>query len=674
MKMPSRPRVRRWTTILVLLLQTLPGRAQDSAESPQGSAAEFKKLSLAELMEIEVVSVSRRLEKLSESPSAIQVITAEDVRRSGASSLPEALRLADNLTVAQKSANAWAITARGFNTDLANKLLVLIDGRTVYTPLFSGVFWDRQDVLLEDLQRIEVISGPGGTLWGANAVNGVINVITRNAADSQGLYLEGGAGTNLRAFTGLRYGGKLGSSAFFRVYGKYFDRDGQVFPDGRDAGDSSRMGQGGFRIDSLASGANTFTLQGDAYGGDLQQATGGESNVSGGNLLGRWSRVFSTNSNTTLQVYYDRTHLSLPVPASMINGIPLAPAGRLKDDLDTLDFDFQHRLTLSEKHRVVWGLGYRFTHDVVENAPALAFEPPRLDRNLFSAFAQDEIAVRPRLALTLGTKVEHNDYTGFEVEPSVRLRWTASDNTTLWAAASRAIRAPSRVDRHERLPTPGFAPLVQNLLIGGADFASETLVAWEAGLRVQLGQKVSASLSTFFNQYDHVRSTATSPPPAVLGLPLVFKNDLEAETYGLELSGDYQPAGWWRLHAGYAYLHGEVRVRPGGTDFNNALNETADPKHQGSLRSSMNLPRGVELDLALRAVSSFLYNTSGVPAEVPGYTEADAQLTWHATKKLTLSVIGRNLLHPQHLEYVISSPNPREEIERSVLGKVTVRW
>lgn len=667
------PRICRWLCGLVLLDPSVTAKAQESTP-PQESAADLKKLSLAELMEIEVTSVSRRPEKLSESPSAIQVITGEDIRRSGASNLPDALRLADNLTVAQKASHAWAITARGFNTDLANKLLVLIDGRTVYTPLFSGVFWDRQDTLLEDVDRIEVISGPGGTQWGANAVNGVINVISKSARDSQGLYLEGGGGTQLRGFAGLRYGGALAEDVHFRVYAKYFDRDGEVFPNGRDAGDSWRLGQGGFRLDSLQSEKNSLTLQGDFYGGDAERATGGTSDVGGGNVLFRWSRAASARSNTTLQLYFDRTHLSDPIPASVINSLPLAPAGRLVDDLDTLDLDFQHRLAVGSAHRLVWGLAYRFTHDEVGNAPALAFVPPILDRNLFSAFAQDEFAVSPSVAVTLGSKVEHNDYTGFEVEPSLRLRWNSSSRTTLWAAVSRAVRAPSRVDRHERLPTPGLAPLVENLLVGGRNFRSETLVAWEAGLRAQIAQKAQGSLSAFYNRYDSIRSTSPSPPPSALGLPLFFENNLEASTHGLEVSLDYQPTAWWRLHTGYAFLGEDVRVAPGKTDFNKALNETADPRHQWAARSSVNVGSAVEADLAIRRVGSFTFNSAGVPATVPAYTEATAQLAWRATKRLGLSVVGQNLLHARHLEYVISSPNPREEISRAVHAKVTLRW
>lgn len=619
-------------------------------------------------MNVEVTSVTKAPEKLWEAASAIQVVTGDDIRRSGASSIPEALRLADNLDVAQKNSHNWAISARGFNTDSANKLLVLMDGRSVYTPLFSGVFWDQQDYLLEDIDRIEVISGPGGTLWGANAVNGVINIISKSAKDTQGLYVEGGGGSLLQDFGGVRYGGTLASNVFFRVYGKYFDRDNQLFPNGNDASDSWRMGQGGFRMDAEPSSGNTLTLQGDFYGGDENLPTGGSARVNGNNVLGRWSHTFSDDSSMSLQLYYDRTHLSDPIPANAF-----APAGTLLDDLDTYDLDFQHHFHLGERNHFVWGFGYRFTHDVVENAPALAFSPATLDHNLFSGFVQDEITLVKTVSLTLGTKVEHNDYTGFEFEPGVRLAWKPTEQQTIWGAVSRAVRAPSRVDRDIRLPTPAFSPIVNNLLIGGAGFESETVIAYELGYRAQLGSRISGSISIFYNEYDDVRSTSLSPPDPLFGLPfpLFYANNLEGETYGTELSANYRVFDWWHLHGGYNLLDEHIRVKPGQSDFNNALNETADPQQRFSIRSSMDLPQNIELDAGLRWVDSFRFNNSGAPATVPSYLELDVRLSWHPTKNLELSIVGQNLLHDHHLEYVISSPNPREEIARGVYGKVT---
>ena len=345
-------------------------------------------MSLEQLMEIEVTSVSRRPERLLSAPAAVQVITGDDIRRSGAPDLPEALRLAGQLDVAQKNAHEWIISARGFSSDVGNKLLVLMDGRTLYTPLFSGVFWDRQDYLLEDVERIEAISGPGGTLWGANAVNGVINITTKSAEATQGFYAEGGGGTGPNGFAGARYGGSLAPDVFFRVYGKYTDHPEEAVASGAGSKDGWNTSQAGFRIDATPGDRDRLTLQGDVYTNNEGIQSGGQANAGGGNLLGRWSRTFSENSDMSLQVYYDHTHLRMPVPAAFF-----APAGRLKDDLDTFDADFQHRFRLSERHSVLWGLGYRATHDSVQNAPGLGFFPAKLNQSLYSAFVQDEITL-----------------------------------------------------------------------------------------------------------------------------------------------------------------------------------------------------------------------------------------------------------------------------------------
>lgn len=646
---------------LMVLAQDLG--AQTAAEANLGV---LKKLSLEELMNLEVTSVSKRAEKISEAASAIQVITSETIRRSGATTIPDALRLAGNLQVAQKGSHAWGISARGFNTDLANKLLVLVDGRAVYTPLYSGVFWARQDYLLEDIERIEVISGPGGTLWGANAVNGVINITTKSAAETPGLYLEAGAGDALPVLAGVRYGGRLAPKVHFRVYGRHAERDGAVFADGRDAPDDWRMTLGGFRIDAETDANDRLTLQGDAYSSDQEIATGGSGRESGHNLLGRWSKTLANDSDLRLQVYYDHTHLVTPAAALVLNGVTFAPAGILRDDLDTYDVDLQHRLHRGTRHELVWGLGYRFTHDVVANAPSLGFLPPRLDQHLFSVFAQDEISLREDLALTLGTKVEHNDYTGIEVEPSVRLRWQARPNQMLWAAVSRAIRTPSRIDRDvAQAPPPSLG-----LLHGSPDFDSEKLVAYELGYRLQAGPRLAAALSLFYNRYDDVRSTSTTP---VTILPFHFANNLEGETHGLELSFDYGLTDWWRLHGGFNLLREHLRIKPGRADLNSARNETADPEHQFTLRSSMDLPRDWFLDAAFRWVDDLVINNGGAAAVVSAYAELDARLAWRPVPDIELSLVGRNLLHNQHAEYGAPGPG-RLEIARSVHGKISWRF
>jgi iron complex outermembrane recepter protein len=651
---------RNWFASAMILYGYAATAAADNAAS---SIGELKQLNVEDLMNVQVTSVARHPERLIEAASAIQVITQEDIRRSGATSIPEALRLADNLQVAQKNSHDWAISSRGFNTALANKLLVMIDGRTVYTPLYSGVFWDVQDYVLADIERIEVISGPGGTLWGANAVNGVINIITKGAKDTQGLYAQAGGGSRPQDFADLRYGGALSPDTQFRIYGKYFDRGSEVLANGDSASDSWRQGRGGFRVDSDASTIDKLTLQGDVYGGHEDEQTGGTSDTSGENVLGRWSRRISDTSDLGLQSYIDRTHTSNPAAALIINGLEFAGPGIFKDDLTTYDVDFQHRFRVGTANSVVWGWGFRYSHDVVNNAPSLAFLPPTLDRDLYSIFAQDEIALRSDLSLTLGSKLERNNYTGFEVEPNVRLSWILNSKEALWGAVSRAVRTPSRIDQDfsEAAP-PHFV-----ILEGGSDFKSESVVAYELGYRVQLDRQLSASVSSFFNHYDDIRSTTITPTTL---LPFFFANGLEGDTYGIEFTSNYQVTDTWSLHAGYTLLKEHLHVKPGQVDINDALNETADPQHQFSLRSSLNLPRHIEFDTALRWVDTLHNNNGAVVGTVPSYFEMDSHLAWHASDRLEFALVGQNLLHNRHPEYGFPSP-ARPEIERTAYGKFT---
>ena len=651
------------SALACVLVSMLIGASR--ADMSADSTGELKQMSLEELMDIQITSVARHPESLRQAAAAIQVITREDIRRSGASSIPEALRLAGNLEVARKNAHDWGISARGFNSSLANKLLVMIDGRTVYTPLYSGVFWDAQDYLLEDIDRIEVISGPGGTLWGANAVNGVINIITRSAADSQGLYAEGGGGTQLRGLAGARYGGMLAPDVGFRVYGKYFDRDDEVLADGARAGDGWHRAQGGFRVDSDASRANTFSAHGDFYAGHEGLNTGGAAQTAGGNLVGRWSHVVTTESDFSLQAYYDRTHLLIPIVPFVLNGIELAPAGNLHDDLSTYDIDFQHRFSLGPRHHIVWGTGYRFSHDVVENAPAIAFLPTTLDRNLFSAFVQDQIAISAKLSLILGSKLEHNDYTGFEVEPNVRLQWTWTPNQTLWSAISRAARTPSRIDRDLTEPAPPRTLVLR----GGRDYGSEYVTAYELGYRGEISSTMTGSLSTFYNEYRDVRSTSVTPGTI---LPLFFANNVAGHTDGLELSTRYQLADFWSLQVNYDYLQESLHVRPGQFDLGNAGNEMADPRHQAALRSSMSLATHLEVDASLRWVDALRFQNGSVTGEVPSYFELDTRIAW-VLERVELALVGQNLLHARHPEYGFVDPG-REQIQRGVYGKISWRY
>lgn len=649
---------------LTLLLAA--GARAAMAQSADDTTENLKSLSLDQLMNVEVTSVSRHPEKLLQTASAIQVITREDIRRSGATSIPEALRLADNLEVAQKNSHDWAISARGFNTALANKLLVMIDGRTVYTPLFSGVFWDVQDYPLEDIERIEVISGPGGTLWGANAVNGVINIITRKASDTQGGYVEGGGGNQPQEFGGVRYGDSLGEATQFRVYGKYFDGGDESIANGSPAQDSWHQVQGGFRMDSALSSQDSLSVHGDIRDGRENEEAEDTARTGGGNLVGQWIHQSDSGSQISLQSYYDRTHLADPIPEATIADIPIAPAGFLKDDLTTLDVDFQDQMQTGAVHHLIWGMGYRFTHDVVQNAPGLGFFPTTLNQDLYSAFVQDEIALRTDLSLTAGSKIEHNDYTGFQYEPNVRMQWSWVPTQTLWGAVSRAVRDPSRIDDNLKEATP---PLLV-ILEGAGDFRSEEVIAYELGYRAQLDARTSVTVSTYFNDYNDVRSTSITP---VTLLPFFFQNNLEGHTAGAELSGTYQVLDNWSLHLGYDLLQEHLHVKPGQFDLDDALNETSDPQQQVALRSSATLFGMLDLDTALRWVDRLVTNNGPTPGIVPSYFGLDTRLAWHVSRGVELSLVGQNLLQPRHVEYGFPSPL-REEIDRSVYAKASWRF
>ncbi|HYK19402.1 MAG TPA: TonB-dependent receptor [Pyrinomonadaceae bacterium] len=593
-------------------------------------------------MDVEVTSVSRRPEKLSQTASSIQVITGEEIRRSGATTLPEALRLASNLHVAQVDASQWAISARGFNNTTANKMLVLIDGRTVYTPLYAGVFWDIQDVLLEDVDRIEVISGSGATLWGANAVNGVISVKTKHARDTKGLLVEMGAGNQPRSFMNVRYGGEISSDAHYRVYGKIFARERTVFSNGRDAGNDWYLGQGGFRMDWHKSPSDSFTLQGDIYDGRIDQLATLNTDVKGGNILGRWSRVLSGKSDLSLQFYFDRTH----------RGIPRIFA----EDLSTYDVDFQHRLHLGERNEFVWGLGYRQIDDDIRNGSMLAFLPAEVTHRRINGFLQDEITfLKDRLHLTFGTKVEHNDYSGAEVQPSVRAIWKMDRRQVLWGAISRAVRTPSRIDRELFIPAqPPF------LLAGGPDFKSENALEYELGYRTHAHDRVSFSVSGFYNKYTDLRSIEQVNPPHIV--PLKIGNGLDGESYGMEVTADYYVNNWWRLHSGFTEMRINIRPQPTSTDRSNGSGESHDPNRHLLLRSSFDLPRHVQFDSVFRFVSEIANQ------QLPGYAEMDLRLSWQPKPSLEFAIAGQNLLHDRHAEF--GPPATRQEIGRSVYGKI----
>ncbi len=629
-----------------------------NAAAQETGVERLRQLSIEELMEMEVTSVSRAPIPLRKAPSALQVITQWEIRRAGATSLPEALRLASNLHVARKNTHDWGISARGFNTELGNKLLVLMDGRAVYTPLWSGVRWDVQDTLLEDIDRIEVISGPGASIWGANAVNGVINILTRPASATQGVYAEAGLGDQLERFGAVRFGATAAPGVAFRVYAKHVERDDEFTASGP-AGDATELSQIGFRVDAERNGAGLLTLQGDYYRGDEGVISGGVGRVEGGNLLGRWTKVLSPGSEVSVQAYYDRATFRLPTAASLGAG-----PGVFTDDLSTYDVDLQHRLTRWENHALTWGLGYRSIQDRTTASPSLGFDPARTRHALYTAFVQDQIRLGPTRTLTLGSKLEHTHYTGWEVEPTVRLHQDLGGANSVWAAVSRAVRTPSRLDRDVRQPSDGFP-----VLRGGADYRSETVVAYEAGLRGGINHRLTGSLSVFYNHYSDLRSIA---PSAQGGLPLVIGNDLQGDSHGLEFSFDLDLVAGWRFHGGYTVLETDLEVRRGGSDINNALNETADPRHQFSLGTSVNPSARTEVDLHYRWVDDLEINNGGRAERLPGYGELNARVAFRLSRSLTLSLVGQNLLDAQHLEMAVQN-QPRVEIKRSVFVKLAWR-
>jgi iron complex outermembrane receptor protein len=619
--------------------------AAASAVADDSSTSALKSLSVEELMNIEVTSVSKTAAPLSTAPAAIYVITHEDVVRSGATSIPEVLRLAPNLQVVQISASNYTITARGFSgnsgdQNFSDKLLVLIDGRSVYSPLYSGVYWDAQDVALDDIERIEVISGPGATLWGANAVNGVINIITRRSADTQGGDVNVGAG-NLEKNATARIGGSLGEDANFRVYAKGFERGSLDSPSGVSADDGWSKTQAGFRADWTPA-ANTVTVQGDAYRANENQTGTTDLSISGANLLARWQHQFAADSTLQIQTYYDQTQ--------RFNG---AGAGGFV--LNTYDLELQHSFALGTANNFVWGAGERVSRYGITNTQSLLFLPDQRTLELANAFVQDSIALAPKLKLTLGAKLEDDPYSGVTPLPNARLSWSVSDTTFLWSAVSRAIRSATPFDRDvvEYLGTTLF-------LTGGGEFKPEKLTAYEVGYRAQPSSRLSISVSTFYNSYDDLRTIEFDP---LTLLPLHWGNLMDGHTYGAEAWANYQVSDWCVVTLAFNQLYESLHFKPGSSDLLGIAEAGDDPSHQAHLRTSMNLSSNLTLDADLRYVGT-LPNP-----EVHAYEELNARLGWRISKHWDAALFGQNLLHARHQEFTVP---PSDAISRSAM--LDARW
>jgi iron complex outermembrane recepter protein len=623
---------------LLVVLELLAPRAH--AET--AAIDTFANLSLEELADVKITSVSKMPERLGSAAASVYVITANDIRRAGVATLPEALRLAPNLQVARLDARNYAVTARGFNSPFENKLLVLIDGRTVYTPLFSGVFWDAQDVVLEDIARIEVISGPGATLWGANAVNGVINIITRNARDTQGAFATAGVQQGLHAGA-VRYGGALAGGAW-RSYFKTVRADDTFTASGKNTMTGWERQQAGFRVDLTG-----LTVQGDAYQGALGQAGTRDIDIGGANVLARYKRTLAPGSELRIEAYVDHTERDQPKA--------------FVERLNTLDVDLQHTLALGATQQLVWGGGYRVAYDRVQNGVNFGFLPGSTDLRWSNLFAQDTISLSPSLRLTAGLKGERNSYTGKEFLPSASLAWQATPGQMLWASAARAVRVPSRIDRDFYSPTTarivGGVPAFN--IAGGPDFAAEVAKVAQLGYRAQMAA-LSLACTAYASDYDRLRTL--EPNPA--GAGMVFLNRAQGRSHGLEMSANWDVRRNWRIMAGATVQHLSVGADPGSADATGASAlANNDPSSWSLLRSSFDLSDALELDMTMRHVGAL------PKPSVPAYTALDLRLGWKIDRRLELSLAAQNLLAAGHVEF--GAPAGRSVYERTLFGRLTWR-
>ena len=656
--------------------------AANAAEKPS-----LLDLGIEQLMNMEVSTASRRDQPLSHTAAAAFVITREDIRRSGATNIPEALRLAPGVDVAQISASKWSVSIRGFSGRHANKLLVLLDGRTLYNPMFSGVYWEIHNPPLEDVERIEVIRGPGGTLWGANAVNGVINIITRHTSATRGGLADLWVGTQ-QQFGTLRWGGRLGESGDFRVFGKA-DRDDpfDTVAGGAVHDDFDRQ-QVGFRTDWSAGGTDQFTLQGDLIRLDQGQElvlpaadnppsyharVSDRVDVTGGNLLGRWERSLAVDSEIRVQAYWDYYERDEITRSERVS---------------TFDLDMQHHLSVGGRNEIVWGLGYRHTEDEAVGNPALVVGVPESrSLNTYSGFAQDEYELLDnRVWLTFGAKIEHNDLTGWEWQPNFRALWAPDADQSVWASIARAVRTPSRGERDYRItldvqpPMSPSNPLplaLSQSIYGSPDYGSERLIAYELGYRARVTHGLTLDAAVFYNDYDDLL-TARLGQPVIVGshllVPLTTANDMEGHSYGAELALDWRPNEQWRVQPTLSLLMPDFRLKPSNNLPSNEgvrQREGSDPKIQFSLRTGWSPRSDLNLDLWLRSVSAVpgAGRTSlftDLP-EVDGYVTLDARIAWRPKAGLELALIGKNLLQPSHLEYIDDIYPLSEEVPRSLI-------
>lgn len=657
---------------LMLAAAALQAGSAGGSPSSSESSPRLTHLSLEQLGNTEVTTVSKEPVKISRTPAAIYVLTQEEIRRSGATSIPEALRLVPGVEVSRIDSSKWALGVRGFENRLSRSVLVLIDGRSVYTPLFAGVYWEVQDTLLEDVERIEVIRGPGGTIWGPNAVNAVINIITKKASDTHGVLASVGGGSLDQGFFGFRYGGGNGRNFDYRTYAKAFSRGYEFHPDQQHF-DDWHMGQAGFRTDWQPRSRDTLTLQGDLYNGDAREKVGltsysppsvtyvqQDAQLSGGNLVARWRRVIDDGSDFQIETYYDQTRHLEPSYGEIRN---------------TFDVDFLDHLSLPKRQNLLWGAGVRLSPShFIQTGPSIIFKPHVTDE-LYSLFAQDEAEiVKDRLWLTIGSKFLHNNYTGWELQPTARVLVVLTSRQSAWAAVTRAVRTPSRLEEDVQLTAPiSSNPPIFARGIGDGNFSSERLVGYEAGYRALMTSKLYLDLAAFYNDYTHLESlepgplfVETSPAPAHTVFPLFLRNGVLGNTSGGELAPDWHPTRWWRLRGSYSFLHIGLETEPSSLDTSTVRSTVgSSPHHQIVVRSSFDFPKRLEFDQTYRYVSAL------ATKNIRAYSTMDARLCWQFGQ-FEAALVGQNLLQPSHPEYS-GDPGPLVGIKRAAYAKITWR-
>ena len=656
-----------------------------------GEAEELISLSLEELLQVTVTSVSRKPQSLSTSPAAIFVITQNDIRRSGARTIPDALRMAPGVQVAQVDSSTWAITSRGSNGIFANKLLILMDGRTVYDPLFSGVYWDAQDTSLASIDRIEVIRGPGASLWGANAVNGVINIITKDAKETQGLETSVATSTSSDIEVNLIAGGAIGGNANYRVFGKYFTRGGYAEEQNGKSYDDWEMGRIGGRLDWSVTEADKLTASGEYFDGDVGEnvlrnsvappysvSINQDVKPSGGFINLNWNHIFSETSSFGIKMFYDHRERRGFAP---------------DEERDTYDLDVQHRFAFWSRHDVVWGFGLRNSSDKTRGDETISLNPEERTQRLYSGFIQDEIRlIGDDVFLTLGAKVEKNSFSpsgNAEWSPNARLSWLINDTSTLWSSVARAIRTPSRIEQNARIlgfveppfsadnpqPIP-FATTIN----GNPDMGNEDVIAYEIGYRVQPFDSLTLDIALFYNDYKELRWAIANPvvcqpanlpiadpgcfafgPPAYAELPITWINQADQNTKGIEIAATYSATEWWRIYGAYSFLKIDGDG-PGSQPFSAGEDS---PEHQFSIRSNMNIGNTLKLDIWARYIDEL--KIQGVDS----YVGLDTRIAWQALPTLELSLAGRNLLESSHLEFQEEfGSNVAVEIDRDFIAEL----